>query len=464
MTAIDPRMGTLQVATISRYALYAFVLSTPFVATAVYNVRAVSFGLQPSYLFGIVLVSLWVLHMMTGKNIQIRLNRTDKTVAALLFVVILSFMNSAFIPDDYLHILRERPVSVGIKQTVYVLFLTLNYFALRHWMNKTQVLHGCLRVYIWTSLFVSLYGFYLYVAQQGVLPYWAPLNNNISFAQGLHYAVPRVTGVLPEPSYFSNYILSVIAILLFLILKKDAIYAKPIYLGILLIDLLALFLSGSRIGYASLIVVFLLVSLFSRGTRRDERKLKMRLLSTVLLLSLVLGSVVFAFDREEYVVQRFLSGVNLLFDPSTADHSSTERWEGFRGGVLTFLEHPVLGVGWGNYPFYHYFHAPLIDDPFPGTYSFLSKILAELGLLGFLVFALLVALVLRLRTGRGPANRHADNLLGALKLSFFSVIISAALGVPSILVFMHFWLILVMTVSCHELYTSQRKHEVRTLS
>lgn len=93
--------------------------------------------------------------------------------------------------------------------------------------------------------------------------------------------------------------------------------------------------------------------------------------------------------------------------------SAMTRLSVWSAAVMLFLDHPVLGVGYGNY---RALYANYIPSAIPGkldAHSIYFQMLAEMGIIGFVFFfALLIGLLVIFRTAMRDANHMAK--IGAI--------------------------------------------------
>lgn len=159
-------------------------------------------------------------------------------------------------------------------------------------------------------------------------------------------------------------------------------YTYGLMLGILL---LGITVSGSRGPFvAALVSAGVLIVLHLTITRGERyRAYLFGLLSALGGLSLVVLHVVAGISVP--TVDRIIPLLQGKFDPSTSG-----RLEEYTQGVLHWLESPLFGNGLGSFPVWY-----LGEDTVYYPHNFVIEILAELGLIGLLIFSAALAVVLQ---------------------------------------------------------------------
>lgn len=140
------------------------------------------------------------------------------------------------------------------------------------------------------------------------------------------------------------------------------------------LSLWAVNLTNSRTGFIALIVYFVLASL------QDWRRALPRL-----VLLMVVATVCWQFLPEENK-GRFRTIWDPGAGPSNAQASAESREEGFLVGMQIFEQHPILGVGPGNFTPYRRAH---IDGINLEAHNLPGQLCAELGVVGAIAFSMI---------------------------------------------------------------------------
>lgn len=169
--------------------------------------------------------------------------------------------------------------------------------------------------------------------------------------------------------------------------------------AVMLVMLAAIVSTHSRGGFVALVAVTLYILYLSRNRIRN------------LVVLGILGLMVLQFAPESYVER-----VNSISD--TEDTSRVGRLTLWRVGWSMFLDHPVIGVGPGNFPSYAgVYHRALPDfDPAAkvlagrAAHSLYFTLIPEYGLVGIILFYLIVTRMMRrLRGCEKMLGPHVDD-------------------------------------------------------
>lgn len=218
---------------------------------------------------------------------------------------------------------------------------------------------------------------------------------------------------------------------------------KLLYLLSAALVVMANIYSGSRGGFIGLASVLFFCWLKSRK--------KLAALVAVGMLALV--ALVVA--PEEYWDQ-----IRSIGEENIEEGTGAERWYSWMRGLEMFADHPIMGVGQGNYPWTVMNYEPperFRDKSIGGraAHSIYFTILPELGLVGVVVFLLLLvptwrqlsALLSRLRAEErdDPAGRRMTALVNALQGALLGYLVSGLF--LSVLYYPHLWLLLSLSVA-----------------
>jgi putative inorganic carbon (HCO3(-)) transporter len=203
---------------------------------------------------------------------------------------------------------------------------------------------------------------------------------NPYFAQGIQRAEGS-TATWSDPNATAFNLVFALPIILALLLSSEKWKLKLALLGITGMAVVALILTGSRAGFLSLIILFVLMTL------RSKRRM-------VLIPALILASIVgWTLTPAEYQ-QRYATILGFAEDPTanldtSQGESAYGRIVGFRVAMMIFADHPILGVGVGNFPFAWKF-GPYTFHGFKGwhqPHNLPGEILSEQGIVGGIAFA-----------------------------------------------------------------------------
>lgn len=208
----------------------------------------------------------------------------------------------------------------------------------------------------------------------------------------------RISSIADEPPFFAVYLITISGWMFSYILTNKG-FLK--YIPTLLILVLT-FYSGSR---TALIVIFVQVIIFFLTTVSREKIIKNTIRATVVFSFLTVCIFIFNGDK---IIKAFEEKIESLdFKSNLTKNISNQSRFGMQYAALqVFLEHPVIGVGYGQQTYYSRFHYPAwamknnyeFDEAyknpavkaFPPSYNMYTRILAELGLVGISIFIFLI--------------------------------------------------------------------------
>lgn len=223
---------------------------------------------------------------------------------------------------------------------------------------------------------------------------------------------PRIAGPLGDPNYFAQILLMLVPLALFLTWgagswdRKENRLPKLLAYGAAGLMTAATVLTYSR-GAALALAVVLGLALLLRGVKPGE------VLTGLALAGLLVVALPADFTERLTTLEQVLPGGEQTLHP---DSSFEKRRLVTRAAWEMFLDHPVLGVGAGNYTVHYDRYADRVgsaareyDDPSEAHYphNLYLEIGAETGLPGLLVFgaAICVAFVYLHRARRWALER-----------------------------------------------------------
>jgi len=153
------------------------------------------------------------------------------------------------------------------------------------------------------------------------------------------------------------------------------------------------------------------------------------------------------------------------FRSAGEDNTSTARLERWEAGIEMMLDHPVLGVGYFNWPIYYpATYKPGIDGGML-SHNIFVQAGSELGVTGLVLFlAMIAAAFLAMARIRAAMNGHADEdiyrpLANGMDGAMVGFIVSGFF--VTVLFYPYFWVQLAFTVSLYGIVTSQDDRPIR---
>jgi O-antigen ligase len=198
----------------------------------------------------------------------------------------------------------------------------------------------------------------------------------------------RVYGTFDQPNPYAAYINMPLSIAFALtLLTRD--WLTRLLAGITAIMLLlAELLSQSRGGEIALIAALAFILFVGmHGVR-----VLMRVGIIVILGGLAAALIGLLPSTLTGTIPKFLGLTQIsLSAPSAQDYSTAERLAHWIAGLNMYLDHPILGVGIGNYPdAYAPYHVTIFLDPLGHAHNYYINIAAEMGTIGLIVYLLFV--------------------------------------------------------------------------
>lgn len=198
----------------------------------------------------------------------------------------------------------------------------------------------------------------------------------------------RVYGTFNQPNPYAGYINMSLPITLSLTLLGRN-WATRILAGIAAISLgAAEYLTKSNGGEIAISVAILFI--FVVGFPQLRKLAAVGAVGVLLLVATLLAGVIP--QRLTLPILRKLGLVAISFtSPSAQDFSTAERLAHWIAGINMFMDHPLTGVGIGNYgAAYGPYHVTIFVNSLDHAHNYYINISAETGIIGLTTFALLL--------------------------------------------------------------------------
>jgi len=263
------------------------------------------------------------------------------------------------------------------------------------------------KVFLYSFIFVSIYGFLeILVVYFNIktLKSVLLLFDYVPFIDVfLDFKFSRISSVSYEPPFLAIYLITIAGWMFSYILTAKGIKK---YVPTLIVFLLTFF-SGSRtalivVSFQFLMFIGLVITINRRVQLIMQRFLVLVSIVVVLLFALNGGKVSKAIETKIE---------SLSFSKNLSDNISNKSRLGIQyTSLLIFLENPILGVGFGQQAFHarnkypkwatsnnYEFRLFYLNDKvksFPPGYNIYTRLLAETGIIGFLIFTSFIGLIL----------------------------------------------------------------------
>ncbi len=200
-----------------------------------------------------------------------------------------------------------------------------------------------------------------------------------SYLQGQYYVVNGVeraqgtNSMVGGPNQLAGLLLSLLPFLVALILCSKSFFLRLMLIGCGGLTLFVLLLTGARIALIALVALALFYVL------RSKRKVISLVMGVVLALTLW-------FSLPKQYQQRYLT-VKQYAEGGKLDDSNKLRLAIWDAGWRMFLDHPILGVGAGQFPTaYGTVYSGRYHTAWMNPHNLLLQVTCELGLVGLVVF------------------------------------------------------------------------------
>lgn len=388
----------------------------------------------PAIIFLALLMLFWFIPYLFKHSLDLATYPLLIYLVYTLLITCLSIFNSIPIQKNFNFL-----SSFG--ESIITLLIGISFFAFPlQFLNSEKILKQTLRfLYLgFIPLFVwSMTQFFVYQLS-GQFPVWMETAQSWFTTSGLLYP-GRITGFAYEPSWVAHQLnLLYIPIFLGFTLSNQSLFVKKyMHLSVenLLLGsaLLCLFLSKSRIGWISFLVCILYASLVLNGRyilslknkfpKFSQKKWKLAL--PILLLTFYLIIILTGL----FISSKVDSRMEQVLNPKTYQNRSllsianqflfAERILYWQAGWEMFNDHPIIGVGLGNYGFYFENYIPsfawALDEPrdliFRAEYqannkNIWTRLLSETGVIGLILFTSWLYLIFK----KGYAITKSENI------------------------------------------------------
>lgn len=267
------------------------------------------------------------------------------------------------------------PTGAVVRELMRLASYLCFYYAIVDWVRTEDDLKAILRALLFSTILVALFGFY-----QFVIGDYSSLYDVLYPIQDEALKNPpwagRITSFLSHYNGLAAYLNMVVPFCIAILFRAGDRFMRALSGVCLALASVAVLLTQSRGGLLAYVTVLLISACLLAQTRAA----RLRWLAVVIVFS---------------IAGAFFAGQ--IFERLSGIDSNTEvtRLGIWAGAGLLFLGNPVLGVGYGNFKV-ALTNAIAVPDGFMlDAHNLYLELLAETGLVGFLVFAALIIMCLR---------------------------------------------------------------------
>jgi len=354
-------------------------------------------------------------------------------IIIIIFLVWCLFSFLINYPDAQIHYYKKTSGVNRFIRQYFALILTVLFFfifyinVLKNFTN-TEIFLKIRRIFLFSFLIVSLYGILeILFIKFGFYPAYKVLKlfDYFPFTEYDTDISKRISSVTFEPPSLATYLI-MISGWMFSYIKTNTSLLK--YLPGLFVLILTYY-SGSR---TALIVIFIQVFVFLYLVlTKNQKKYLILFLSVFVLINVSL----IAITNSDKIINDFEKKIESLdFKSNYKKNVSNQSRFGIQyANFKVFLDSPITGVGFGQQAFYAINYYPLWAkknnyefkyiylnkniSSFPPGYNLYIRLLAETGMIGFLIFIYLLFLSFKQLKNVISSSNGNDKILGFILLT-----------------------------------------------
>jgi putative inorganic carbon (HCO3(-)) transporter len=328
----------------------------------------------------ILLAGVWIARAKSGKPLS------QWFVAGSMRKIILAFAAMAAMT---LLVSSLGPNIEALRSLARLFSYLALFFAVLGWVETREQIENVIRLILFSTILVALFGFYQ-VWQRGYTDlyyYLYPLQE-----ESLEEWNGRITSFLFHFNSLAGYLNLVLPLSLACMVLAKSRRLEITAIACHTLALAALYFTGSRgglIAYAGMI----LVSLFFLKPRKPA-------FSRVLLTAVMATAIVVSLQPRVTDESR-LTAVD--------DYTAVTRLALWSAAGSMFVEHPILGVGYGNYRSLYDNYIPAATPNQLDAHNLYLQFLSETGVIGSLIFTVMIVgfvrIAVKLARNSDPLHR-----------------------------------------------------------
>lgn len=303
-------------------------------------------------------------------------------------------------------------------------------------MELKEILFKIRKVFLWSLIIAFVYGFFeILVSSFGYRVFYKVLEafNYFPFLEANLYPQGRISSISYEPPFLAIYLITISGWMFSYILTSK----KPTRFLPAIAVLILTYFSGSRTG---LVVIFIQLFIFSIFLYKDQRFKKY--ITNFLVGFTLIFSVLLVLNGEKVIKSVAEKMDSLDFKKNLTKNVSNQSRFGMQyASIQVFLENPVIGVGFGQQTYHNRTHYPTWatrknyefelyyknkkEKAFPPGYNIYTRLLAETGLIGIILFLMILFFSLNeIRLLMKRARDEEKTLLMILLISLIGLYIN----------------------------------------
>jgi len=248
----------------------------------------------------------------------------------------------------------------SLRMIIVLLLLFVAYQVTYHLLDDKEKINKAINIILLSSSTVSLYGIHQY------LMHFLGKGGRVWFySSALGDLIPKIESV-SNPNQFSNYLLVCIPLTITMLFYEKKGFKKTILITVTLINLLALMLTYSRGAILGLFSALAVLFIY-------QKTKIMKLIKIVLFTLLLVWILNFLVNWHSLNIR-----IASIFD--LASEANQERITLHKTALTMLAEHPIIGVGIGNFRFLFSLERPI------DIHNTLLQIWVENGTIGLIFF------------------------------------------------------------------------------
>ena len=357
-----------------------------------------------AYIF-LIGIFLLIIDVIKGRSFYIPINKPifQIVLVFLFWIVLCTLLNLHTVLDNYFK--HTTGINRFIRQFIALLFSTV-IFLLFFWnvlinMSTTQILYRIRKVFLFSLLFATLYGFLELFVNVFHFSFLLPiyqLFNYFPFLEEDFHTLGRISSIAFEPPFLAVYLISIAGWMYSYMLTEKS---KMKYVPTIMVLLLTYY-SGSR---TALIVILIQFIVFLNIYLSPIRK-KVLIIVTIGLISLL--SILAVLSKDNKAIKDISKKIESLdfVGNLTKNVSNQSRFGIQYSSIQVFKSNPIVGVGFGQQSFtgrhlypswatknnweFEQIYQNSKERSFPPGYNLYTRLLAETGIIGFFIFLFLI--------------------------------------------------------------------------
>ena len=360
-------------------------------------------------------LAIWVASIILGVD-KVHLPSTNIILLFFLFVFVIfigGICNADGILSDKIKGITAS--SRFIVQFMSVILYILSAIYLFNVFEKLRMSDSALLCFVERYILISAYilGAYSFFELASILG-WHELRDVVNFIDGFFrsrdvqnniFFYIRIRSLTAEASYFAMYCGVVFPWLVLHAIRSKKIINKIWNTMFVLYFLILLIFSFSRTGYFMILAeMFAMGFLYRKSILNNISKF---IFCGGILLAFVVVMIDYFAQSANIMTNIDIEGVFLSFisGEQSYDMSNTSRLGAQIAALRMFLDNPILGVGWGQFPYHYAEYIPawawssaevqvwgsnIIGTPMIPVHGLYARLLGELGILGFFLWLCIV--------------------------------------------------------------------------